>query len=65
MLTFDKIYHYRTSVIDIGDTIFYMYLIMQADGRVFVVVVFFILFIDNTSLAKCLNHVAKFKLISK
>lgn len=36
MLTFDKIYNYRTSVIDIGDTIFYMYLIMQTDDRVFV-----------------------------
>ena len=36
MLTFDKIYHYRTSVIAIGDTIFYMYLIMMADDRVFV-----------------------------
>ena len=62
MLTFDKIYHYRTSVIDIGDTIFYMYLIMQADDRVFVFLSDSLTILDSQ---KCLNHVAKFKLISK
>ena len=62
MLTFDKIYHYRTSVIDIGDTISYMYLIMQADDRVFVFLSDSLTILDSQ---KCLTHVAKFKLISK
>ena len=61
MLTFDKIYHYRMSVIDIGDTIFYMYLIMQADDRVFVFLSDSLTILDSQ---KCLNHVAIFKLIS-